>query len=413
MNWRELLAETAGVVGERPAARWLCEVASGADRVEDVLDEPATERMVAHLDTMVARYQCGEPLAYVLGRWSFRNLDLAVDRRVLIPRPETEVVAGVAIELVRAQQPPIVVADLGTGSGAIGLAMADELPVDGVTVWLTDSSPDAIDVARANLAGIGRRAANVRIAEGRWFEALPEGTLLDVAVANPPYIADDAPDVDEAVRAWEPHEALFAGPDGLREIRAIVDAAPPHLRPGGWLVLEIGATQGPAVERLLLDADYAEVSIRPDLAAPRPRRRWQGHVVTRVVRWASPRDQPKRTAISESSVPSSGVTSSSAPTSSRAAENSARRRTRLVMRASIESSSPVTVSWAHAPRAVATAWPRYWSTEKAVPRQSSVSSFNTPSSSSPMWWSASITTASSSSAAMCSRSAVAWTATPW
>jgi release factor glutamine methyltransferase len=266
VNWRELLVETTDVVGERPAARWLCEVASGADRIEEVLEEPATERMVAHLDAMVARYQAGEPLAYVLGRWSFRHLDLAVDGRVLIPRPETEVVAGVAIELARSRPAPFVVADLGTGSGAIGLALADELPVEGVTVWLTDSSPDALDVARANLAGIGRRAANVRIAEGRWFEALPEGTLLDVAVANPPYVADGAPEIDDAVRAWEPHEAMFAGPDGLRDIRTIVDAAPCHLRPGGWLVLEIGAAQGPAVERLLLDADYAEVSIRPDLA---------------------------------------------------------------------------------------------------------------------------------------------------
>ena len=101
VNWRELLAETTAAVGERPAARWLCEVASGADRVEDVLDEPATERMVAHLDAMVARHATGEPLAYVLGRWGFRRLDLAVDRRVLIPRPETEVVAGVAIDLAR------------------------------------------------------------------------------------------------------------------------------------------------------------------------------------------------------------------------------------------------------------------------------------------------------------------------
>ena len=139
-SWRELLAETTAAVGERPAARWLCEVASGADRIEDVLDEPATQRMVAHLDAMLARYRAGEPLAYVLGRWSFRHLDLAVDRRVLIPRPETEVVAGVAIELARTLPPPIVVADLGTGSGAIGLALADELPLDGVTVWLTDAS---------------------------------------------------------------------------------------------------------------------------------------------------------------------------------------------------------------------------------------------------------------------------------
>ena len=96
VTWRALLAETTTRIGERPAARWLCEVASGADRIEDVLDERATQRMVAHLDSMITRHAAGEPLAYVLGRWSFRHLDLAVDRRVLIPRPETEVVAGIA-----------------------------------------------------------------------------------------------------------------------------------------------------------------------------------------------------------------------------------------------------------------------------------------------------------------------------
>jgi release factor glutamine methyltransferase len=263
--WRQLLAETAVEVGERPAARWLCEVASGADRIDDVLEEAVTVRMVAHLDAMLARYRAGEPLAYVLGRWGFRNLDLAVDRRVLIPRPETEVVAGAAIELARTLPEPIVVADLGTGSGAIGLSLADELPIDGVTVWLTDVSPDAVDVARANTAGIGRRGANVRIATGSWFDALPPGTKLDLAVANPPYVAERSGQLDEAVRRWEPHTALFAGEDGLRDIRAIVAAAPRHVRDGGWLVLEIGADQGAAVERLLLDADYADVSIRPDL----------------------------------------------------------------------------------------------------------------------------------------------------
>ena len=100
--------------------RWLCEVASGADRLDDVLDEPVTERMVAHLDAMLDRHAAGEPLAYVLGRWGFRHLDLIVDRRVLIPRPETEVVAGVAIELAAALDRPVTLADLGTGSARSG-----------------------------------------------------------------------------------------------------------------------------------------------------------------------------------------------------------------------------------------------------------------------------------------------------
>jgi len=265
-TWRALLADTVARLDDRQAARWMCEVASGTDRLEAVRDEPATAGMVAHLDAMIARYLAGEPLAYVLGRWSFRHVDLAVDRRVLIPRPETEVVAGVAIDLARGLPRPAVVADLGTGSGAIGLSLADELPVEGITVWLTDASADALDVARANLAGLGRRAANVRVAGGHWFDALPTGTSLDLVVSNPPYVASGSADVAPSVVAWEPHEALFAGADGLDDIRAIVAASPGWLRPGGWLVLEIGADQGEAVDRLLVDRGYTDVAIRPDLA---------------------------------------------------------------------------------------------------------------------------------------------------
>jgi release factor glutamine methyltransferase len=268
-EWRDVLRRTRQLVGD-PVARWLCEEASGATGedggLEGVLDEHPSPRMTAHLDDMIARHRSGEPLAYVLGHWGFRRLDLAVDRRVLIPRPETEVVAGVALELARAMPRPLTVADLGTGSGAIGLALADELPLDGVTVWMTDASVDAIDVARANLAGFGRRGCNVRIATGWWFDALPAGTTLDLAVANPPYIADDSPDVETAVRAWEPPTALFAGPDGLDAVRAIVVDAPRWIRPGGWLVLEIGADHAHRVTDLLGAAGYEAIEVRPDLA---------------------------------------------------------------------------------------------------------------------------------------------------
>jgi release factor glutamine methyltransferase len=260
-DWRDVYRRTRARVGD-PVARWLCEEASATD-------EPAgspTPRMRDRLESMVDRHLAGEPLAYVLGHWNFRHLDLAVDRRVLIPRPETEVVAGVALELAGAMARPLTIADLGTGAGAIGLALADELPLDGITVWLTDASADAIDVARANLAGLGRRGRNVHIAVGSWFDALPRGTTLDLAVANPPYIADDSPDVEVAVREWEPAAALFAGPDGLDAIRAIAATAPRWIRPGGWLVLEIGADQGAAVAALLAAGAYEAVEIRPDLA---------------------------------------------------------------------------------------------------------------------------------------------------
>ena len=264
---RTLLAQTAEVVGSHHEARWLCEVAVGVDgpELDAVLDEPATVRAVAHLDAMVARYRSGEPLQYVLGRWSFRHLDLAVDRRVLIPRPETEIVAGVAIELAAAVPGPRTVADLGTGSGAIGLALASELPIVDTTVWLTDVSDDALAVARANLAGIGRAAANVRIAAGSWFDALPPDLRCDVIVSNPPYVAVGSPDLDDSVLGWEPVSALFSGDDGLDDVRALVAGAPDHLTADGHLVIEIGADQGAAVADLLDAHGYRDGVIRPDL----------------------------------------------------------------------------------------------------------------------------------------------------
>lgn len=264
---RDLIGRTASVVGSRHEARWLVEVATGLDgpELDAEVDSPVTERMVAHLDAMVARYRAGEPLQYVLGRWSFRNLDLAIDRRVLIPRPETELVAGVAIELARTFEPTRRIADLGTGSGAIGLALADELPLDGTTVWITDVSEDALAVARANLAGIGRAAKNVRVAAGSWFEALPAGERFDVIVSNPPYVADASPLLARAVVDWEPAEALFAGADGLDAVRRLVAGAGDRLV-GGWLVLEIGTDQGPAVRELLTAAGFDEVEVRVDLA---------------------------------------------------------------------------------------------------------------------------------------------------
>jgi release factor glutamine methyltransferase len=269
VTWRELWAETSEAVGDRASARWLCEVASaslGGDDFVTRLDEAASVRMVAHLDSMVARYRTGEPLQYVLGEWDFRRLTLAVDRRVLIPRPETELVAGVAIELAARCRPTRTVADLGTGSGAIGLSLAVELPRQGTVVWITDASADAIDVARSNLAGIGPSAANVRVAQGSWFEALPDETPFDLIVSNPPYVAAGSPDLESSVADWEPSMALLSGSDGLDDIRMIAAGAPVRLRPGGSLVLEIGADQGRAVVDILREAGLVDVEVRQDLA---------------------------------------------------------------------------------------------------------------------------------------------------
>jgi len=269
VTWSELWEQTAAAIGDRQHARWLCEVASAATSGDEFLDrlrEPATVRMVAHLDAMVARVRGGEPLQYVLGEWSFRRIELAIDRRALIPRPETELVVDAALDKLAGIGPTRTVADLGTGSGAIGLSLAAELPLAGTTVWITDADPDALDLARANTAGIGRKAANVRAEPGSWFEALPDGVAFDAIVSNPPYVAEGSPDLDPSVLEWEPASALFAGPDGLDDIRRLVSEAPAHLAPGGWLVLEIGADQGPAVRELFESAGYREVETRPDLA---------------------------------------------------------------------------------------------------------------------------------------------------
>jgi release factor glutamine methyltransferase len=275
VSWRTLWSETAAIVaGGRPAARWLCETASGCDGAGfiAVLDEPATVRSVAHLDSMLARLANGEPLQYVLGRWGFRRLDLLVDRRVLIPRPETEGLVDVAIEALQRGSTsrngrPARCLDLGCGSGAIGLALALELPL-GTEVWLTDVSVDALDVARANAAGLGRMAGHVNFAHGDWYDALDAGLAgtFDVICANPPYVAADDPGVEDVVRLHEPHLALFATDEGMSAIRTVVHGASVWLRAGGTVVVEIGSTQADAAAATAQDAGLVDVEVRADLA---------------------------------------------------------------------------------------------------------------------------------------------------
>ena len=243
--WRGLRA--SGLVRLRDARvddpeqelRWIIEQATGRSPSEQVaaLDAPVTEREANHYDDMVARRVGGEPLQYVLGRWGFRTLDLLVDRRVLIPRPETEGVAGHALAALAALDHPGRVVDLGTGSGAIALSLAAERWPH-VEVWATDASADALAVARANLAALGRRAAVVRLVEGDWYAALPVDLRgrVDVIVSNPPYVAasDSLP---PAVADWEPTSALIPGPTGLEHIDIIIDQAWEWLTTEGVLVV--------------------------------------------------------------------------------------------------------------------------------------------------------------------------------
>jgi release factor glutamine methyltransferase len=296
ITWRQLHAEavrrlTDGSLGD-PAectmnARRIVERASGLEGADYVLglDEAATERGVHFFDVMLGRRLIGEPLQYVVGRWGFRNLDLLVDKRVLIPRPETESVAGWAISELDLLRPEAVVndrrllaVDLGTGSGAIGLAIATECAR--VDVWLTDESPEALAVAQANLTGIGGAGTSVRIGVGSWFEALPAelaGTV-DVIVSNPPYVADDD-ELPSVVRDWEPGSALFAGIDGLDDLRFIIAETSAWLHPRGSLVLEMAPTQVDVVAGLARSAGFVDVEIRSDLSG-----RNRGVVARRVHR---------------------------------------------------------------------------------------------------------------------------------
>ncbi len=274
VTWRDLLLEAgerfaaAGVEEAEISARRIVEECSGADGAELALalGDAVTERGMASFDRRVERRLAGEPIQYVVGRWGFRDLDLFVDERVLIPRPETEIVAGAAIDEVRriaTGSGDVVVADLGCGSGAIGLSILAE--VASVEVWLTDLSEDAITVARGNLAGLGIKGARGRVAAGSWFDALPVELkgALGVVVSNPPYIAASEV-LDPSVEAWEPRSALVSGPSGTESLDHIVDEAGAWLRPDGALVLEMSPWQTDAVAERA-HADFREVEVIDDL----------------------------------------------------------------------------------------------------------------------------------------------------
>lgn len=266
VTWRGLYAEAAQRLGSDIDARRIVERASGNAGAEfhTGLDEPVSVRALAFFDGMVERRAAGEPLQYVLGVWGFRHLDLYVDQRVLIPRPETEVVVEVGLdELGRLDARHPVVVDLGTGSGAIALSFAKEASTD---VWATDRSTDALAVARANLAGLGRAAARVRLVEGWWYEALPAvlRSRISLIVSNPPYVAD-SDDLPAEVADWEPESALLAGPTGMEQIAEVVKHAPVWLDRPGALVVELAPHQGEEAVQLAYDAGFTEAFVKPDL----------------------------------------------------------------------------------------------------------------------------------------------------
>jgi len=260
----------SGSRSPRLDAELLLAAVLGVERA-DLLRAPERwldEEVVARFERVVRRREAREPVAYIRGRRAFRTLDLEVTPDVLIPRPETETVVEVALELLAAPgagewHEPLVL-DVGTGSGCIALALAAENPY--VHVVASDVSPAALAVARRNAARHGLEA-RVELVAADVFDGVPPGPY-DLIVSNPPYVPDDEyARLEPNVREYEPEIALRGGRDGLDVVQRLVDGAPPLLRPGGALVLEVGQGQAEVVAALLAaDGRYGPAMVRADLA---------------------------------------------------------------------------------------------------------------------------------------------------
>ncbi|MBD9469828.1 peptide chain release factor N(5)-glutamine methyltransferase [Pseudoxanthomonas sp. PXM01] len=222
-------------------------------------DDPLPGPEALAFEALLARREAGEPLAYLLGRRGFWTLDLQVSPATLIPRPETERLVELALERLPADH-RLRVADLGTGTGAIALAIASERPQ--AEVVATDFSEAALQVAQQNARS--NEVANVVFRHGSWLAPLAR-ERFDLIASNPPYIADGDPHLGQGDLRFEPPAALSSGADGLDAIREIVATAPSHLLPGGWLLLEHGWEQGEAIRGLLQAAGFIDVATEVDL----------------------------------------------------------------------------------------------------------------------------------------------------
>jgi release factor glutamine methyltransferase len=278
-----LVAELAELLGAPHEARFVVDEAVGRGLFlgqPDVPMGPLGPAVIAAARAMAGRRAAGEPLQYVLGHWSFRSLNLLVDRRVLVPRPETEQVVEVALAEARrlTGDRGLVIVDAGTGSGAIALSMAEELGVEGASsVWAVDASADALEVAAANLETVRlqNRAAWPRVAllESDWLSALPAELRggVDLVVGNPPYVSEEEwPQLDPVVRS-EPRSALVAGAAsdgtaGLADVEELLLQSLDWLARPGTVVLELAPHQADAAIALASRIGYGDVRIEPDLA---------------------------------------------------------------------------------------------------------------------------------------------------
>jgi release factor glutamine methyltransferase len=252
--------ERAGLETPRADAEFLVGHVLGLTRSELYLERSRllTDAERRTLDELLERRAGREPLAYVLGEWGFRRLTLKTDPRALIPRPETEIVVERALQHIRDLPEPLVL-DVGTGTGAIALAIADEHP--GARVTAIDASTDALALAADNLARTGING-RVRLVEHDLMEGFGSH-VFDLVVSNPPYVEpDDLPTLAPEVREWEPRIALVAH----GATAAVARAATEGLKQDGWLVLEVGEQQGGRVASLLEELGYSEIRVMPDLA---------------------------------------------------------------------------------------------------------------------------------------------------
>lgn len=211
-------------------------------------------------ESLIDKRRTGHPIAHIIGEREFWSLPLTVTPDTLVPRPDTELLVEVALGLLKGLSKPVI-ADLGTGTGAIALALGSERP--DANIIATDRSQQALDVARSNARKLS--LSNVEFALGNWYDALSANGSFDLIVSNPPYIRSDDPHLLEGDVRFEPEQALVSGTSGLDDIKILVHGGRDYLRKGGWLLLEHGYDQAEAVQDLLSDAGYEEVASRRDL----------------------------------------------------------------------------------------------------------------------------------------------------
>lgn len=233
-------------------------------------EREATPEQAQAFHALIERRATGEPIAYLIGEREFWSRNFRVRPGVLIPRPDTELLVELALKRIPTDR-PVNVIDLGTGSGIIAVTLAAERPLARVTA--TDTSPEALAIARKNAA---QHEVTIHFAAGDWFAAVAEDQRFDLVASNPPYIADHDPHLSQGDLRFEPSLALSSGPEGLDALSHIAETARERLTPGGWLLLEHGYDQAPALAECLTAWGYTDIAHHPDL---------QGHPRVTVARW--------------------------------------------------------------------------------------------------------------------------------